>query len=194
MPAIYDALHLLEVNKEICKRINLKPYKSPDDIIDFLIALHMVLEISLNGLIREVVVENLQKTIDRSKIVDNLDRISFIDKTVMFLYMEHYDFGLDIDKADENHKIIGLIKSFSEARNKLMHGSMIGSFDDSLNSNDSVATRLLNSGYLEEQIKKFKDIVAGMTFYIDHLIQGNIDKTVLIVKFLDVHFLDTATS
>lgn len=185
---IAESLHLLNSNKDKCRTIILKTDKSPNDIADFLISLHMVLEISINALLRDIIVNNLQKGIDKAQIVDNLDRISFIDKATLFVYMEKYDFDGKISDANEQHKLIGLMKDFSQARNLLMHGSMIGSFLDD-GSSPSVAVSRLTNNYMEQQISKFKRIYVGMKFYLQHLKYCYSDKDYLLDKFLNDSFL-----
>lgn len=185
---ISESLHLLEANKEKCEAINKKEDKSPNDIADFLISLHLVMEISINALIRDLVVNNLQKTIDKSKIVDNLDRISFIDKTILFVYMEKYDFSDSIENADKHHSLIGLLKSFSQTRNLLMHGSMIGDFLDGQSSTTSTVSKLTDS-HFNEQVERFKKIYDGLIFYLEHLKHCNSDVDYLKRKFLNYNFL-----
>ena len=187
---ISESYHILTKNVDECRRIVNKEDKSLNDIADFLISLHLVLEISINALIREIIVNNLQKTIDKAKIVGNLDRISFIDKTVLFVYMEKYDFPVyeDILAADEHHGIIGTMKSFAETRNFLMHGSMIGGFLDGKSSNTVVVPRLTME-HMNDQIGKFKKICDGMKFYLEHLATRNPDIDRLKGVFLSYEFL-----
>lgn len=189
---IAESLHILNKNIEECRIIFDKEDKSPNDIADFLISLHLVLEISINALIRDVVVNNLQKTIDKSKIVENLDRISFIDKTTLFVYMEKYTFSNfeEVLEADKHHSIIGIIKKFAETRNFLMHGSMIGGFLDGRSSNTVVVSRLTNK-HMDDQVDRFKKICDGMKFYLKHLTSHNSDIKGLENRFLSYEFIES---
>lgn len=69
-----------------------KDARTKEDIMDFLISLHLVLEIGLNAFYRQVIFSELQKTIEQTKVADNLDKINFIDKTILFFYLPHFDF------------------------------------------------------------------------------------------------------
>ena len=187
MSIISESLHLLNSNRNKCKAIFQKEDKSPNDIADFLISLHLVLEIGLNGMYRELVINNLQKTIDKSKITNHLDSITFIDKTIMFVCMEKYSFD-SIEEANDHYSIIETLRNFSGTRNKLMHGSMIGSFEDG-KSNLSVATKVLNTEHMDAQIEKFKRIINGVTYYLNNLNNCPVDKDELNKKFLDLTFI-----
>lgn len=187
---ITENTYLFDKNIEECKRIFEKTNKSPNDIIDFLLSLHLVLEIGINSVIRDVIVNKLQKGVDKSKIVNNLDRISFIDKATLFVYMEKYNFSCqdEIEEADKFHSIIGCMKSFSEARNILMHGGMIGSFFDRFSSCTN-AVSILNIKYMNGQISKFKMICDGLKFYLDHLSSDNLNFGNLKDKYLNYDFI-----
>lgn len=185
---IAESLHLIESNKERCRVILAQETRDANDIADFLISLHLVLELSLNGFFRDIIVNNLQKTVDKAKIVENLDKISFIDKSILFIYMEKYNFEENPYKADEYHSIIGKLKDFAGIRNILMHGSMIGSFLDDY-SNKTIATNILTHQQLSKQIKKYKDIMEGMEFYLNHLKNCRSNKQDLKNMFLDTNFL-----
>ncbi len=188
---ITENLYLQKKNIKECKRILSKRDKSPDDIADFLISLHLVLEININALIREVVLNNLQKNIDKSKITEDLDGISFIHKTVFFICMQKYRFDFDeIKKADNFYDIIKTMKLFTNTRNQLLHGSMIGGFLDE-RSNDTHVVHKLTEKHMNEQIEGFKKIFQGMEFYLEHLSsKNNYDIKSLKNKFLNYSFLE----
>ncbi len=188
MSVIFESLYLLESNQKKCKELLSKSNRSPNDIIDFLISIHIVLEFGLNGLFREIIINNIQKNIDKAKIVNNLDHITFIDKTILFIYMEKYNFNNNLSKANEHHSIIEILKDFSNTRNQLMHGSMIGSFSDE-NSSKTSAVSIITSEHMKKQIEKFKKILDGVIFYLDHLKYCPVNKEDLKNKFLDTTFL-----
>src|ERR1035437_9876343 len=95
-----------------------------NDIIDIFIGLHIVLELGINNVFRKIITPTLQKKISTHIMIENLDNINFIDKIVMFIYYSKFNFT-DIDKATEYHKLIKKLRSFSEMRNKLLHGHSI---------------------------------------------------------------------
>ena len=188
MSVISELLYLIESNQKNCKKLLSKHNRSPNDIIDFLISLHLVLEAGLNGLFREIIINKTKKTINKTEIAKNLDCITFIDKTILFIYMEEYDLKDKISEADGCHSIIGILKDFSNTRNKLIHGSMVGSFSDG-NSDRTLTANLITPEHMKKQIEKFEKILKGVTFYLDHLKSCPVNKNDLKNKFLDITFL-----
>lgn len=183
---ISESYYLIESNRNKCSSLLKKKNLSPNDICDFLISLHIVLEVSINSLFREIIINNLQKTISKEKIVDDLDKLSFIDKVIFFILFSKFNFNSEIDKANNYYSIIGKLKDFTEPRNKLLHGAMVGSFADS----DSIThtANLLTPENKEKQIKSFKDILEGLRFYCNCLINTNIDEDKINYLF-DINFL-----
>ena len=171
MPDIYlESVHLIKKNKKICNHLLALDKHTEENIVDFLISLHIVLEVSLNSLFRRLTIEQIKKSVDRLKVIENLDNISFIDKTILFIYSSNFNFRSKLDKATKYHKIISKMKQFSEARNKLLHGHSISTlFPQEGPERDSGMRALLSEKYMKEQIKRFKFILEGMRFYIDCL-------------------------
>lgn len=165
-----------------------------EHIIDFLISLHIVLEAGLNSLFRRLTIEQIKKSVDRLKVIKNLDNISFIDKTTLFIYNSNFDFGERVDKATKYHKIIGKMKQFSEVRNKLLHGHSISTlFPHEGRERASEMRALLSEEYVKEQIERFKFILEGMRFYIDCLegdFISSMGKEYLKKEFLDDGFFE----
>jgi len=184
---ISESDYLMISNRIKCSELLQKELLSPENIYDFLISLHIVLEVSLNKLFREIVINNLQKTISREKIVDDLDKLTFIDKVIFFILFAKFDFKEKIEDADKYYSIIGKLKDFSNTRNKLLHGSMIGSFTDSYTVTNSVY--LLTDEHKSKQIESFKFIFKGLKFYCDCLKDYQYDKA-RIDKLLDINFLE----
>lgn len=192
MTIMKESLHLLLLNKEKCKEILAKPTKSEGDIMEFLISLHLVLELGVNAFFRQIIIMQLQKGIERTKVASNLDKISFIDKVALFIYMPSFSFNGEISQADEYHAAIGKLRKFAGVRNKLLHGHMVGQVHYS--ETDIVETEtalLLNEGMLQSQIEDFKFIMDAIAFYFDHwhssfTTQGKID---LKTQFLETGFL-----
>jgi len=186
---ISESDYLMMSNRTKCSDLLQKKSLSPENIYDFLISLHIVLEVSLNKLFREIVINNLQKTISNSKekIVDDLDKLIFIDKVIFFILFAKFDFKDKIEDANKYYSIIGKLKDFSNTRNKLLHGSMIGSFIDSDTVTNSVY--LLTDEHKSKQIESFKFIFEGLKFYCDCLKDYQYDKA-RIDKLLDINFLE----
>lgn len=189
-----ESLHLLLLNKEKCKEILDKPTKSEGDIMEFLVSLHLVLELGLNAFFRQIIIMQLQKGIEKTKVASNLDKISFIDKVALFIYMPSFNFNGEIARADSYHAAIGKLRKFTGIRNKLIHGHMVGQVHYSAtNIVDTETALLLNEDMLKIQIEDFKFIIDAIAFYFDHwhssfTQQGKID---LKTQFLDTEFLST---
>lgn len=161
--------YLITSNKEKCRQILAKGSLNEGDIIDFLVALHIVLEVSLNSLFRNLSLTGIKKGVDDFEIAQNIDEISFIHKTILFIYNSKFNFDRKLSEATRYHSIIGKLKDFAAPRNKLLHGHSISTVFSEGNQRHSPLRRNINSQYLDEQIRKFKDIMEGMRFYLDCL-------------------------
>lgn len=165
-----DSLYLLQSNRLKCQELLSKDELEENDIIDIYISLHIVLEVALNALHRQIITSQIVKPIDRLEVIKNIDVIGFIEKTILFIYNAHFDFQSDLDESATHHKIIGKLRNFSGIRNKLLHGHSIGSL-----TNDENVTRVsearsnLEIDKMKAQIKLFIDINNGMGFFLDHL-------------------------
>lgn len=161
--------YLITSNKKKCSDLINNSELGDNDIVDILISLHIVLEVSLNTLYRQLISSVIKKDIDKLEIIKNIDKINFIDKTVMFIYNSKFNFGSNLDKASKFHSIIDAMRDFSGARNKLLHGHSISTIFEGDKSRHSETKKMLNPDFLKEQIKKFCFIMEGMRFYIDCL-------------------------
>lgn len=192
MTIMKESLYLLLSNREKCKEILAKSNRSEEDIMEFLISLHLVLELGLNAFFRQIIIMQLQKGIERTKVASNLDKINFKDKVALFIYMPSFSFNGEIEKADEYHSVIGTLRNLAGVRNKLLHGHMVGEVHYSeTNVIETEAALLLNEDTLIDQIEKFKFVMDAIAFYFDHwyssfTAQGKID---LKTQFLDKEFL-----
>lgn len=165
-----DSLYLLQSNRLKCQELLSKETLEENDIIDVYISLHIVLEVGLNALHRQIVTSQIVKPIDKLEVIKNIDGIGFIEKTILFIYNAHFDFRNDLDDSATHHKIIGKLRSFSGIRNKLLHGHSIGSLTNDENiTRVSEARSNLEVDKLKAQIKLFVDINIGMKFFLDHL-------------------------
>lgn len=162
--------YLIVSNKKKCKELLNESELSEEDIIDTLISLHIVLEAGLNTLYRHLVLLSIEKSLDKLKIIENIDQISFIDKTALFIYNSKFNFEGKKEKAEEYHKIIGMIKDFSTVRNKLIHGHSISTIHTmGRERKDSSLKKKINLDFLKQQVSKFCFILKGLRFYLDCL-------------------------
>jgi len=187
--------YLISSNKEKCARIISESDINTNDIIDCLVSLHIILEVSLNTFYRHIALASLKKDINEFEVMENVDRINFIDKTILFIYNANFDFKEELIKAAEYHKIINTLKDFSELRNKLLHGHSISTIFDGEKNLDSKLKSKINLSCLSEQIKKFRFILEGMRFYLNHLdVRGDIiNKEFLKDNYLSDDFLPHAS-
>lgn len=172
MPAIIQSEYLIiSYREKIGKLIEQSPLTEEGEFIDILIGLHIILEVGLNSLFRQISLSSIKKNIDRLEIMDNIDKINFIDKLVLFIYNSKFNFGSESEEAEHHHKIIGILRDFSETRNKLLHGHAIATFH--IEGDDirrlSRSKQMLNLDFLQKQIIKFRKILMGVRFYLDHL-------------------------
>jgi len=166
--ATLESHYLISSNKDKVRELLSKSELQENDIIDAFISLHILLEVSLNSLFRQLSLLSIKENFDRLKVVENLDTISFIDKVTLFIYNSKFKFQ-DINKATEYHKIIGTLKNFASIRNKLLHGHSIITVIDDDGARSSQTKELLNKDHLKKQVKKFLIILEGLRYYLDCL-------------------------
>lgn len=161
--------HLIISNRAKCKEILWKQQRSQEDIIDFLVSLHLVLEISLHTFYRHIILLQIKKNIPHIDVAQNLDNISFWDKTALFFYLSVFDFQWNEARAEHFHKAIGMIKNFCETRNKLLHGHMVWELVSGDWRKKSRAYELATEENMKHQIERFKFIIDAVSFYYGHL-------------------------
>ncbi len=164
-----ESHYLIISNKEKCKDLILNSPLDDNNIVDILISLHIVLEVSLNALYRNIASSYLKDTMDELKIMEDIDSVSFIDKTRMFICWSKFNFGNKRKEAREFYKIIHEMKLFSDVRNKLLHGHSISIVLNDGVRKSSETQGKLNPKFLNQQIKRFCFIMKGMRFYLDCL-------------------------
>lgn len=182
-------------NENKCKDILSKTNKDEKDMIDFLISLHLVLEIKLNTFFRQVLLLQTKlivaSGVDEFKIIKNIDNISFIDKIIFLIYNSDTR-NAQFDDVLKYHKIINEVKRFSELRNKLLHGHSVSysGTDKDGKIIKSDVSRNINLKYLKEQIERFVFIIDGINFYFDYYESNSIkDKDNLKKNYLNYAFL-----
>lgn len=185
-----ESEYLIISNKEKVVEILSRKELSEENIIDVFISLHMVLEVGLNTLFRHISLSSIKKDVDRLEIMRNIDGVSFIDKTILFVYNSKFNFE-DIGAATHYHGIIGTLKDFSFIRNQLLHGHSIITVADEQGSRSSRLKEILNKKGLGKQIEKFLFILEGMRFYVDCLDSSftQASKESLKKSYLDNSFL-----
>jgi len=161
--------YLIIKNKEICSSILIMQNPSENDLIDFFVSIHLVMEISLNTFFRMISLVEMQKRVDPLAVIKNLDGINFIDKTILFIYNSHFNFNGDLDNADRYHSIIGQLRQFSEPRNKLLHGHSISTLFHQDTNRHSETRNIITRERMNNQINLYKNIMNGLKFYFDCL-------------------------
>jgi len=168
MTATTESEYLIISNKEKATELLSITEPTEANIIDAFIALHIILEVSLNTLFRHISMLSIKKDIDRLEIIKNIDAISFIDKTVLFIYDSKFNFT-SIEDATHYHSTIGVLKDFSSIRNQLLHGHSISTISDEEGTRQSRLKKSLNDEALSGQIKKLLFVFEGLRFYVDCL-------------------------
>jgi hypothetical protein len=164
---------------------------SEEEAIDFLIAIHIVLETGLHAFFRQISLAGIRKDIDQFTIAQNLDRIGFIEKTTLFIYNSKFNFSSHDEEATRYHKIIESMKAFAEPRNKLLHGHSVSSVVEGSVTRDSETRRIASSNRIEKQTSLFIFIMEGLSFYLDCLDSAFTPsgKESLKIQYLDTNFL-----
>lgn len=163
-----DSLLISSKNKIIIALSKGEDALTDEDIVDVFINLHIVLEVGINSFFRKLIIPTLKKEVSLQEMLENLDRISFLDKVIMFVYYSKFN-SADNSRLTHYHSIIGKIKKFSEIRNKLLHGHSISSSNEEGQSVDSKLKKKINLETLHEQIEDFCFILDGLRYYLDIL-------------------------
>lgn len=184
--------YLIQENIRKCSQILSNERLSRGDIIDVYIALHIILEVSLNGLFRHLSLPDIKKGIPEAEITENMDKISFYHKTILFIYNSRFDFSTSLDEATKYHTVIGNIRNFCNIRNKLLHGHEISQTFTNNALVDNPLKKSLTEKELAKHIVKFQDIIEAIRFYLIHLNVPNgssIDKDRLNDRYLNDSFI-----
>ncbi|MDF1496905.1 MAG: hypothetical protein P1P90_02495 [Patescibacteria group bacterium] len=186
-----ESHYLLISNREKCHKLLQRLDLDENDMIDFFISLHLVLEIGLNTFYRQITLMGIQKTVNKKDIIKNLDGINFIDKTILFIYNSKFNFQ-NISEADRHHSVFGKIRDFNSIRNQLLHGHSIGTISQNGTQSQTVARSALNRENLEKRLKAFKEILDSIKFYFGSLesVITESGKEDIKREFLDYGFLE----
>lgn len=164
-----ESHHLRLSNKEKVRELLSNSELNENDIIDVFISLHIILEVSLNSLFRQLYLLKTEQYFDRLEVIKNLDEISFIDKVRFFIYNSKFKFQ-DINKAKKYQKIIGTLRNFACIRNQLLHGHSIITVIDDGGTRSSSTKKRLNKDHLKKQLEDFLFILKGLRYYLDCLV------------------------
>lgn len=188
--------YLIIKNKDICSNILRMQNPVENDLIDFFVSIHLVMEISLNTFFRTISLVEMQKRVDPLAVIKNLDGINFIDKTILFIYNSHFNFNGALDSADRYHSIIGQLRQFSEPRNKLLHGHSISTIFRQDTNRHSDTRNIISQERMNNQISLYKNVMNGLKFYFDCL-QSSFStsgKNSIKNEYLDDAFLDVSNN
>lgn len=191
MSTTVESGYLVSSNRQKCRQLLRINNWSDENLIDFFISLHLVLEVGLNSFLRHISLQEMQKRIERLKLIKNLDNINFIEKTILFIYNSKFDFGPNLNDADKYHSIIDTIRDFSAPRNQLLHGHSLSTVYENGNTKQSGLRSQIQPKNVQLQINKFIFIMEGMRFYFDCL-QSTFTpfgKESLKNEYLDCNFL-----
>lgn len=189
-----ESVYLIISNKEKCQNLLNKKELKEGDIIEVLISLHIILEVGLNILFRTLTLMSIKKDIEELEIIKNIDGISFIDKTILFIYNSKFNFDNKLGEATSYHRIIGTLRDFSGSRNQILHGHAIVSICSDNISRDSLLKKNINLEFLGKQIEKFQLILKGMRFYLDCLDSSltGTSKEIYKKSYLDDEFINNS--
>jgi hypothetical protein len=179
----------LNKKRNDCHEILIKENPKELDIMEFLLNLHIVLEIGINSFFRNYY--SYITTIDCIKKNHTIDEINFKDKIKFFLISNIFIFNSGEDKININKKseqIIQQIITFSQIRNKIIHGHSVSETDQE----KSKLRKKLTNKSMTDQITIFKEIISSLNFFIGK-VESKINKKQIEMfqkNFLSDNFLN----
>lgn len=185
-----DSHDLLISSREKLRILFAKGELERKDLIEALIALHLVMEVGMNTFYRQLYLMIYKIPVDQIGRIRNIDEVSFIDKTKLFISASTFSLVGYEDEARRHSTIIGKMKIFTELRNLLLHGHAISTVVNDGGQLHSKLKNRLTADALIDQIIMFKEIMTGVQFYLDHLDSPLTadGKESLKRSFLDVNF------
>lgn len=166
-----ESVALSEFHKSNCKKFMQNiDIANEIDYVNFLVSLHIVLEVSLNSFYRQLFHFTSMPTfnINRLSANEEIDRITFIDKTRFFIYCFSFDLS-KVEKVKDHNKLIRKLKAFCEPRNKLLHGHSISTFLHNGNETWSTTKKAVTLDKCMTQLILFNEIMDIISFYLDCL-------------------------
>lgn len=165
-----ESNYLLRSRKELCQSLLKNETLDEADILEFLLALHIVLEVGINTFFRSFY--GMVPDLDYVKEIYLIDEVGFAEKTKLFLTTSKFTFrdGSDV-KAASGHvdDILDSLKIFNNVRNMIIHGHSVSESSLGAVSKKSKLKGKLSESYMKEQIARFKKIIGGYNFFIDRL-------------------------
>ncbi|MFA7315658.1 MAG: hypothetical protein WC059_02545 [Candidatus Paceibacterota bacterium] len=164
-----ESNYLFRSRKEYCEEFLKKDTNSQTDILEFLLALHFVLEIGINTFFRNYY--NVYSILDTFMHDNELDNVSCLDKIRFFLSSNRFTFRDGKDKAEsyKNAKnLIGGIKNFNNIRNMIVHGHSVSEVTGQHNVTSNLKLKLNSKSY-GDQINKFKEVMVNLNYFVDRL-------------------------
>ena len=152
--------------RDDCVQLLSKENPSELDIMEFMLNLHLVLEIGVNAFFRNYF-QHIS-CIDEIKDTHVIDEISFIDKVKFFLVSNNFTFQSGDDRKIANKKSTALISDimvFSSIRNKIIHGHSVSES----NQVKSKLKKQLTPAYTNDFIEKYKEIILSLNYFIDRM-------------------------
>lgn len=189
---------LLPGCRRICRDVLLKKgKKTENDIAEFLLNLHLTLEIGINSMFSAIMyldlrVERLRDNFP--ELVENLDRVGFIERVTMFIYFGTFDFSdISLDLLKQHYSIISRLRNFCGVRNALIHGHSMYEITDFQGRNKQTkAFALLTEETIKRQIEAFIQITNSLDFFIRAMVSMNFTdsgKEKMVKGFLTTDFL-----
>jgi len=184
-----ESNHVLNSRRKMCGELIKKIELSENDILEFLLALHFVLEIGINTFFR-----NYYSTSSKQnplKDENELDEINYIDKIRFFINSNNFLYkdgeAVEISKRNAK-KLIKDLKCFGRNRNMIIHGHSVSEVSGEGVKKSKLKNKL-NLDSLDKQILLFKDILESLNYFID-ILETNVSKDQMI-KFQESFLSDT---
>lgn len=170
MPILRIDDSFLIYNRNKCHELINKGLNNKEDIMRFLLSLHIVLEVGINSFFRTLI---SVRRFGGFK-VDCIDQVNFIDKVTMFFYLPYSSDIISLETIEQNRGAISKLKNFAEVRNKLMHGhinaEIFETADDLFTGKAKKLTttaKLIHNDVVIKQISDFKFIINSILFFLD---------------------------
>lgn len=187
-----ESNYFLVSRRKECEIFLNKNNPTESEILEFLLALHFVLEIGINAFFRGYY--KTSSNYDLSQDSKDIDSVDFINKIILFINCNKF---ILIDKKDVEmahdlaKKLPGKIKNFNNIRNMIVHGHSVSEISGAIIKKSPLKSKLNKNSY-KKQIDDFKEILTGINYFIDRL-DTHIPKNQLEVfknTFLDISFLN----
>jgi hypothetical protein len=141
-----------------------------EDILEFLLNLHFVLEIGINTFFRNYYKHTSNYDFfAESKEIDNID---FYSKVAIFLHENNFtleDGDAVADSKTKVKQIMGTIKNFNYTRNMIVHGHSVSEIHYGEQKIQSNLKSQLNLDHVIKQTEGFKRIINNLNYFIERL-------------------------